>query len=101
MTNLQLLLIAGVGLLAIMILHLWADYFPKTRNSNFRIKEKSKGKYIYYKAQVKRPIFGWSDFYASKTRGSINVMGDYDLSKSEAEYQIRVYKNLRPLNPED
>jgi hypothetical protein len=97
MTDLQALLIVlpSMGVIAILV-WAWVSYFPVVLDSKFRIKEKSVGIFHYYKAQVKRPIFGWSTFHASTNYGTINSFGDWDRDKSYAENNISKYQSLRP-----
>jgi hypothetical protein len=86
-----LIIISGVGISLI-----WFRWFPKRLSSDFRIKEKKVGKYLYYKAQVRRPIIGWSSFYASIHEGSITSFGGWDRDKGNAVEQIKNYQDLRP-----
>jgi hypothetical protein len=97
----ELLIVLPSIVLILGIVWAWFSYFPKVVSSNFRIREKRVGKYEYFQAQVKRPIFGWSAFYASISDGTINRVGDWDRDKSEAEQDIRKYQDLRPLGLED
>jgi hypothetical protein len=95
-------IISLVSILAIVgIAMIWFKWFPKRVSSDFRIKEKTVGKYQYYKAQVKRPLFGWWSFYASVHDGGITSYGSWDRDKEDAEKRIRAYKDLRPLGVED
>jgi len=91
----ELLVVLPIIIGILLIVWAWFCYFPKVSASNFRIREKRVGKFGYYQAQVKRPLFGWSAFYASTSDGSINRVGDWDRDKSEAEKDIRNYKDLR------
>ena len=85
----------------ILIIWAWFSYFPKSVSVNFRIREKRVGKFYYYQAQVKRPVFGWSAFYASTSDGTINRISEWVRNKADAEEEIRDYKDLRPLGVDD
>lgn len=96
MTDAQSLLIVlpSIGVLSLLV-WAWFSYFPKALGLEFRIREKRVGKFQYYQAQVKRPIFGWSSFYASTSDGSIFRVGGWSRDKFEAEKDIKNYQDLR------
>ena len=91
----ELLIVLPSILFIVALVWAWFSYFPKAVFSPFRIKEKKVGKFQYYQAQVLRPVFGWSAFYASTSDGTISRVGGWERDRSDAERQIRNYQDLK------
>lgn len=89
------LTVSGIILL-IAFLWAWVFWFPN-KPTEFRIGVKTKGRLKFYQAQVKRPIFGWTGFWASQRSGRITREFGYDDSKFDANYYIKTYEDIKDL----
>jgi hypothetical protein len=76
-----------------LFMWIWWNWFPRT--THFRIKTKTKGAYTYNRAEVYRPILGWTGFWISKYCGSIMYDSSWNLDRSSCIENIEVYKSLK------
>jgi hypothetical protein len=76
----------------VLIFELW---IPTTQK--LRVKEKTVGKLTYYRAELYRPVFGWTGFNASRYDGSIWTSDSWTNEKSYCESNIHTYKQLKNI----
>lgn len=82
-----------VGIIVIFLIYM--TWFPKT--NRFRVHRKLKGRLTYYRPEAYRPFFGWSPFYASKSRGEIRYYPDWTNEERFCKEYIQTYKDLRNI----
>ena len=96
-----LLTILGIAVFTFLVygaLWLFFKWFPAT--NNIRIWKKYKGRLSFYQSQIRRPIFGWTGFWASKMSGTIHYDTSWTSSKEECERYITIFKDLKNIPQE-
>jgi hypothetical protein len=97
----EALIVFSIITLLVLSMFIFSKWFPYTKGilkdgkDIFRIKEKQKGTLVYYRAEVYRPVLGWTPFWASEINGIITYDASFTKYKSYCEQQINLYKQLK------
>lgn len=94
------LVVAGLAILAVFFM--WnITIFPRKRRLKFKIVEKKTKSYTFYKALVKRGIYGWMGFNVYINTNSIWGGGSWTLKYDEKVKLINDYLSLCGRNKKD
>ena len=92
-----LFLLFAILAIGIIFIIMWiiSKWFPVT--DKLRINSKRKGAIIFYRAEAKRPIFGWTAFWVYGYSGIVQKDNEWTSRKGLCEDCIVMFKRLKPL----
>jgi len=94
----------GITFLVIVLFFVWLwfreKWFPK-KPKGFRLLIKQRGRFKFYRIQVKRPFYGWSGFYTALHSGTIYSYSGWSRNKQDELRYAQEYMDLCGLNPDD